>query len=574
MKRRHALLAGFVLLGASPVMPVRADDNGLEFGDAWLRSRLGGVGANQKVDQLRQMLRGAFFMSDVDGGGISTKDYELAETIDKAQQRAGRLSQSLMRDLDGDGVVTRSEIETVLSRQAHQPINANGVMVEPTPEQIKIILNRLVADALRPDANNDGKLTFDEMAAEPVELGRRAVWYGRQQMVPMGLDADKDGTVTIQEYDQAIDRIIAELDINKDGLISGDEAANFARKAEESRRLMAQAEEAQRQAEQARANAKACGLPKPPDAAKVVLLGTYEGKAVSSVSIGGDDTEVSAVHVDIAPGDQPLYVVASSYGAIIWQVTGAKERVAAFVATSQQAPVSGGKPLTGVEGLSKDQVFLPSQTNCMNYFSSTRDGEGLKAAASLSGLVGRKADDVIANNTMAKVTLPDGIVSDGKGYSTTRILPKSGPGAIVWREFASAHEISEVDAEKVVSAHAVKPYGVLPQQAGLAQLLDDGALEVLTTARVRKFGSTTIVGEGNVIGAQPTEESATVTEFRIAKRMRFPAGLYGGHSVHFVLGKGVPMPEGNPGHSPVISEETGQPAVGRPVAPGMQRKIE
>jgi EF hand len=563
MKRIRVLFAIAAVLGISPCSTAVADENPSEMGDAWLRSRLGGFGANQKVDQLRQMLRGAFFMSDVDGGGVSAKDYELAEMIDKAQQRAGRINQSLMRDLDGDGVVTRAEIETVLLRQAHQQINASGVMVEPTPEQTKTILDRLVFDALRIDANKDGKLTLQEMSAEPEEQIRRNPWYGRQQMVPMALDTDKNGTVTIQEYDAAVDRIIVELDLNKDAAISVEEAANFAKAAQESSRLIAQAAEAQRLSEEAQKNAMACGLPKPASTARVVLIGTYEGQALSSASIGGDNTEISAVHVDIASGDQPLYIVASSYGATIWQVTGATERVAAFIASSQQVPAGGGKPLAGVEGLSKDQVFLPGQSNCMKYFSNAREGQGIQAAGSLTGLIGRKADDIIANYTMAKVTLPDGIVSDAKGYTTTRILPRSGAGAVVWREFGSNRAISEIDAEKVIAAYPVKPYEVLPLKAGIAQLLDAGALEILKTARVRKFGNTRIIGEGTIIGGQVTEEGATATEFRIVKKMRFPAGLNGGNSVQFVLGKGVPLPEGDPGHSPVISEETGQPVGGR-----------
>lgn len=40
---------------------------------------------------------------------------------------------------------------------------------------------------------------------------------------------------------------------------------------------------------------------------------------------------------------------------------------------------------------------------------------------------------------------------------------------------------------------------------------------------------------------------------------RFPAGLHGAHLVRFVLATGVPMPDGDPGHSCVFSEETGRP---------------
>jgi hypothetical protein len=47
-------------------------------------------------------------------------------------------------------------------------------------------------------------------------------------------------------------------------------------------------------------------------------------------------------------------------------------------------------------------------------------------------------------------------------------------------------------------------------------------------------------------------------EFLINKKTRLPAGLTGSHSVKFLLRRDVPKPEGHPGHSTVISEETGE----------------
>ncbi len=88
--------------------------------------------------------------------------------------------------------------------------------------------------------------------------------------------------------------------------------------------------------------------------------------------------------------------------------------------------------------------------------------------------------------------------------------------------------------------------------------MDEGALEAVGSRRVRRFGNLTIVGEANVEGQRADEEFSMPGELKIVKKLRFPAGLSGGHSVAFILGKGVPMPEGSPGHSRVVSEETGQ----------------
>jgi len=82
----------------------------------------------------------------------------------------------------------------------------------------------------------------------------------------------------------------------------------------------------------------------------------------------------------------------------------------------------------------------------------------------------------------------------------------------------------------VVSTARVLDYDVLPQQAGLAQLAGAGDLERLSDG------------------------------FKIVRPIpRFPAGLNGAHSTAFLIAQGVPVPRGDPGHSTVLMESTGQP---------------
>jgi hypothetical protein len=47
-------------------------------------------------------------------------------------------------------------------------------------------------------------------------------------------------------------------------------------------------------------------------------------------------------------------------------------------------------------------------------------------------------------------------------------------------------------------------------------------------------------------------------EYLIKKKIRFPADVYGAHSVKFLLMRRVLKPDGDPGHSTVISEEAGE----------------
>jgi hypothetical protein len=114
------------------------------------------------------------------------------------------------------------------------------------------------------------------------------------------------------------------------------------------------------------------------------------------------------------------------------------------------------------------------------------------------------------------------------------IVIQSGPADIA-REVDRFYPdgVVEIDPAAVVASDKAERYGVLPSQAGLLQLVSAGALTKSNNG-----------------------------EFHIRQKIRFPAGLAGAHSARFLLLRGVPVPDGNPGHSCVISEETGQPVAG------------
>jgi hypothetical protein len=81
----------------------------------------------------------------------------------------------------------------------------------------------------------------------------------------------------------------------------------------------------------------------------------------------------------------------------------------------------------------------------------------------------------------------------------------------------------------VVAGLPVEDYEVLPSEAGLLQLLEEGKLE-------------------------PGRNGELV----VRAPMRYPADLFGGSAARFLVPRGVPVPEGDPGHSCVRSEETGR----------------
>ena len=83
--------------------------------------------------------------------------------------------------------------------------------------------------------------------------------------------------------------------------------------------------------------------------------------------------------------------------------------------------------------------------------------------------------------------------------------------------FYSPGGLVEIDPKAVVSSLPAQTYEVFPQEAGLVQLLESGALKQ------------------NRAG-----------EYVVQKKTRLPAGLAGAHSVKFLLLRGTPLPDGTP----------------------------
>ena len=73
----------------------------------------------------------------------------------------------------------------------------------------------------RLDANNDGKLTQDELFARTPAVGNSVLpsdrQVERQSAYFQRVDANKDGVVTLEEFMAQGDRNFARCDVNKDG---------------------------------------------------------------------------------------------------------------------------------------------------------------------------------------------------------------------------------------------------------------------------------------------------------------------------------------------------------------------
>lgn len=119
---------------------------------------------------------------------------------------------------------------------------------------------------------------------------------------------------------------------------------------------------------------------------------------------------------------------------------------------------------------------------------------------------------------------------------------------LLWREVQEEYPagIAQIDPATVVSAHAAGPYSVLPGRAGLAELVDTGALRITGMSR------------GVRIGDGEMKPFTSPDRFRITEKLRLPAGATG----TFTLPSQVPPPDGALSDACVLAEPDMKPVSG------------
>jgi len=295
-----------------------------------------------------------------------------------------------------------------------------------------------------------------------------------------------------------------------------------------------------------------CEFPDVPDNAKLVLLSAYDAQSVSSTALADEQlVAVSTGTLTIEEGDAPLYIVLATADPVIWQVKGAVERVRYLVLAAEESTGSILNPdrprlenLVGATGIDAGKLRFLRNRKCMHYFTGKDTPEAKLAVEAIRHYAGRKPDVVAGIEHVNGFSAPSGEIDQLSASAwRTLVFRISGVLGILHSaetdleyNMKSWHPggVVDIDPKSVVSLHDARPYTVLPEEAGLLQLLDRGDLT-------------------------PDESGNDI--FVIKRPIRFPAGLYGGHSHHFLLAPGVPLPTGIPGHSCVYSQETRRPVM-------------
>ena len=159
-----------------------------------------------------------FRMHDADNDGVTGREIAENETARRAERRANFVASYLKYDLDGDGRVTKAEMQTQLEIRSRAAGGIGGGRL------VKLITPPPFAELSGIDCDGDGALTIAELvqsepsANEASDLNRHFDLTGL-----MVFDSDRNGTLTAREFKDALLALFTALDTDTNGYISDTE---------------------------------------------------------------------------------------------------------------------------------------------------------------------------------------------------------------------------------------------------------------------------------------------------------------------------------------------------------------
>jgi hypothetical protein len=516
-------------------------------------------------------LRAHFFHLDADTDGkLTQRDIDLHTLMEAIQARTMALNSIMRLDLDGDGAVTEDEIRRTAryERRGQVALAASNSAGKKQAADAEEQIENYVRSVMSLDSDKDGKVSFSEAGKYGEPSRRRAPGQdGLSALVrqAMTLATQPPYELTLVDYQAAGEALFRKIDSDNDFKVSQQELTDYRRKPEPpdaavrdaaadaaKKRLAEQTEIARKQQEAVEAERSACAMPKASEKARVVLFSGYQTEALSSVTLGSQDVVVHAGRVVIEPGPEPLYLVISTHSATIWQISGATERIERIVISSSRTGPKGGNAqrlsLVGATGIAPERVFFFPRSDCLSYFYESPSSSSIETVALVRNATGKEPEVVTSKYSVSSFAVPSGkietvreqgqqplVIEKGQGTlkivgNSSKVIVQAGPSQArdeMYRFFPGG--VIDIDPKTVVASMPPAAYEVLPSQAGLVQLLSTGAVTQ------------------NRMG-----------EYIVRQKIRFPPGLAGAHSVTFLIMKGTPYPDGDPAHSCVIMEETGE----------------
>ena len=269
------------------------------------------------------------------------------------------------------------------------------------------------------------------------------------------------------------------------------------------------------------------GLEAPADL-PLYVVGFYDAATLSTTWLGDENKETQVVDVDVEPGPA-IHLVITSYGRIIYRFAGATSRIARLTLMSHH--------VSGATGIPAERIGF--WEHCLSY-GQTDEANVRRVFAGRSAAAMSNGHELQRIRIGEDIALSEGanVQFSGTDEETDRLYHYH-PGGI-----------SRVDPRAVAISVAVGAYRVLPQEAGVRQLVMNGALVPTTEVDVRRW-ETAARARGTANAPAPRRGGPSYGAYRVTRPTRIPAGLCGAHLIEVY----APSPTyiaGDPCHSTIF----------------------
>ncbi|WP_419905114.1 EF-hand domain-containing protein [Kiloniella sp.] len=215
------------------------------------------------------------------------------------------------KDTNKDGSITEEELLTLIPDRLKQ-LNLN--------KSEKKKLTRIKAEIekiLNADTNGDRTIDPEEIriASQNYAL-KKPLTTTRRIAELLTLDPNKDGKLTFTELANLGVEAFDYYDDNGDAVVGPDEF----KRVRTAKGIAAKRKYQHEQQKKYLARVQSCELPQPGDLDKIYVIGAREGSAISTVSVSGQDRETTTGTIEIEPGAGKIYIYATTFEGMIWQV--------------------------------------------------------------------------------------------------------------------------------------------------------------------------------------------------------------------------------------------------------------
>jgi hypothetical protein len=480
---------------------------------------------------------------DIDGvPGITDADRELAASVEIARKRSSASRSWAENDLDGDGVVTRSELMVVGRTRVEGGVRGQGqdALIELTDEQRETLVLDYVGTFLGQDRDSNDAVTYEEAIAPVDEEGILTRLRTEGGALKPVWDADGNGVITEVEVRRSADRLLDLMDADDNNFVEVEEAQAAFRAFTTARA---------RSEDPSRGKRIKCTLPEVPKSAEIVVLQGESGSAVTNIALDvPDDPVIRMAEVEVPAGKTDVYLIASMRSPTIFRIMGAgAARVKAVVGVAALVALEGGKA---------DLANTP----CHRGFLGIRIVEPGGIAAEFGQALGRDDLRVVVAERLGHINL--GTLSNAEdtllGGNALPVM--KGDGQIVVDRFLSFDPggFQVLDPGEIQSTVKVSTRDLPPLEIGLIVLASEGKIDFVSPppgflTRDVPDGIKRVVPDGDAkagITLQGEASRGSSAQFPLTVVVRsaidLPAGLTTERGVRLIVPDGVPKPRGLP----------------------------